>query len=185
MILRNKKLFLLLKDSICEFILLSLVILLSRHSFIYIKIIQFRILQGNLSESSPVGWSVVCCNQTKVVPSHAYNRRTVKPPFCENISNKKLVQKIDLHCFRHSSLRLVEAEQPPSWSSSRTSLPPTTSSRVSRPSSRLSSSSSTRSILSLSFRLPVKISSSTHQTRPTLQSSRFKASSSSRLHCQR
>ena len=74
MILRNKKLFLLLKDSICEFILLSLVILLSRHSFIYIKIIQFRILQGNLSESSPVGWSVVCCNQTKVVPSHAYNR---------------------------------------------------------------------------------------------------------------
>ena len=89
MILRNKKLFLLLKDSICEFILLSLVILLSRHSFIYIKIIQFRILQGNLSESSPVGWSVVCCNQTKVVPSHAYNRWTIKPPFCEDFSNKK------------------------------------------------------------------------------------------------
>ena len=64
MILRNKKLFLLLKDSICEFILLSQVILLSRHSFIYIKIVQFRILQGNLSESSPFGWSVVCFNQT-------------------------------------------------------------------------------------------------------------------------
>ena len=110
---KKKKLFLLLKDSICEFILLSQVILLSRHSFIYIKIVQFRILQGNLSESSPVGWSVVCCNQTKVVQSHAYNRRIVKPPFFVKIfetrnSLRRLIF-ISSKYFRHSSLFMFKA----------------------------------------------------------------------------
>ena len=78
---KKKKLFLLLKDSICEFIFIKLSDSIVKTFIHHIKIVQFRILQGNLSESSPVGWSVVCCNQTKVVPSHAYNRRIVKPPF--------------------------------------------------------------------------------------------------------